>query len=90
MAEQAISPLRRRMIDDVTIRGMGQKTQEDYSRAVRNFIRFFGASPDRFGFEDRRRYQLHMRNEGVGVATINSTVSALHPRSAETTGGLEP
>ena len=77
MTETAISPLRRRMIDDMKIRGMGQKTQEDYIRAVRNFTRFFGAPPDRAGFEDLRRYQLHMRNEGAGVATINSTVSAL-------------
>ena len=77
MTETAISPLRRRMIDDMKIRGLGQKTQEDYIRAVRNFTRFFGAGPDRAGFEDLRRYQLHMRNEGAGVATINSTVSAL-------------
>jgi site-specific recombinase XerD len=77
MTEPAISPLRRRMIDDMTIRGIGQKTQEDYIRAVKNFTRFFGASPDRAGFEDLRRYQLHMRNQGVGAATINSTVSAL-------------
>ena len=77
MTETAISPLRRRMIDDMKIRGLGQKTQEDYIRAVRNLTRFFGAGPDRAGFEDLRRYQLHMRNEGAGVATINSTVSAL-------------
>ncbi len=77
MTENAISPLRQRMIDDMTIRGMGQKTQEDYIRAVRNFTRFFGASPDQAGFEDLRLYQLHMRHEGVGVATMNSTVSAL-------------
>jgi site-specific recombinase XerD len=77
MTETAISPLRRRMIEDMKIRDIGQKTQEDYIRAVRNFTRFFGASPDRAGFEDLRRYQLHMRNQGVGAATINSTVSAL-------------
>jgi site-specific recombinase XerD len=77
MTETATSPLRRRMIEDMKIRGIGQKTQEDYIRAVKNFTRFFSASPDRAGFEDLRRYQLHMRNESVGVATINSTVSAL-------------
>lgn len=77
MTENAISPLRQRMIDDMTIRGLGQKTQEDYIRAVRNFTRFFGASPDQAGFEDLRRYQLHMRHEGVGVASMNSAVSAL-------------
>jgi len=77
MTDQAISPLRRRMIDDMKIRGIGQKTQEDYIRAIRNFTRFFGASPDGAGFEDLRRYQLHMRNQGIGAATINSTLSAL-------------
>ncbi|MDH3664510.1 MAG: tyrosine-type recombinase/integrase [Alphaproteobacteria bacterium] len=77
MTEQAISPLRRRMIDDMRIRGIGQETQRDYIRAVKNFTRFFGASPDKADFEDLRRYQLHMRNEGIGAATINSTVSAL-------------
>ena len=52
MTEKAISPLRRRMIEDMKIRGIGQKTQEDYIRAIRNFTRFFGASPDKAGFED--------------------------------------
>ncbi|MDH3661394.1 MAG: hypothetical protein OEU92_15430, partial [Alphaproteobacteria bacterium] len=32
--EQAISPLRQRMIDDMTIRGIGQKTKEDYILAL--------------------------------------------------------
>ena len=77
MTEKAISPLRQRMIDDMTIRGIGQKTKDDYIRAVKNFTRFFGASPDRARFEDLRRYQLHMRNQGIGASTINSTVSAL-------------
>lgn len=77
MTEKAISPLRQRMIDDMTIRGLGQKTQDDYIRAVVNFTRFFGASPDRASVEDIRRFQLHLREHGVGVPTINSTVSAL-------------
>ncbi|MGI9450903.1 MAG: phage integrase N-terminal SAM-like domain-containing protein, partial [Geminicoccaceae bacterium] len=64
MTEKAIGPLRQRMIDDMTIRGLGQKTKDDYIRAVKNFARFFGASPDRARFEDLRRYQLHLRNQG--------------------------
>ena len=70
MTEQAISPLRQRMIDDMTIRDIGQKTKDDYIRAVKNFTRFFGTSPDRASFEDLRRYQLHLRNQSVGAATI--------------------
>ncbi len=44
---------------------------------MKNFTRFFGASSDRAGFEDLCRYQLRMRNQGIGAATISSMVSAL-------------
>ena len=41
-----ISPLRRRMIEDMTVRGFGEKTQSDYIRHVKNFSMFLGRSPD--------------------------------------------
>jgi hypothetical protein len=41
-----ISPLRRRMIEDMTVRGFGEKTQSDYIRHVKNFSTFLGRSPD--------------------------------------------
>ena len=47
MAE--ISPLRRRMIDDMTIRNLSPATQQSYVYAVAKFSRFFGRSPDRLG-----------------------------------------
>ena len=34
MTKEAMSPLRRRMIEDMTIRGFGAKTQHDYIRSV--------------------------------------------------------
>ena len=40
-----ISPLRRRMIEDMTVRGFGEKTQSDYIRHVKNFTIFLGRSP---------------------------------------------
>jgi integrase/recombinase XerD len=55
MSDQAISPLRRRMIEDVTIRKFAPKTQASYIRAVRNFTVFLGRSPDRARAEDLRR-----------------------------------
>ena len=45
MTEQ-VSPLRRRMIDDMTIRNMTPGTQKVYIRAVKNFSLFFERSPD--------------------------------------------
>lgn len=46
MSTTPISPLRRRMIEDMTVRGFGEKTQSDYIRHVKNFIIFLGRSPD--------------------------------------------
>ncbi|SDR14699.1 Site-specific recombinase XerD [Rhizobiales bacterium GAS113] len=77
MPDEAMSPLRRRMIEDMTIRNMAPKTQHDYVQRVKNFAEFLGRSPDTASFEDVRRYQLHLTASGVGVPTLNQTVSVL-------------
>jgi site-specific recombinase XerD len=77
MSTKPISPLRRRMIEDMTLRGFGEKTQSDYIRHVKNFTIFLGRSPDTATSEDLRAYQLHQRETGVQPPTINSTVAAL-------------
>ena len=66
MTDAPVSPLRRRMIEDMTIRKFAPRTQEGYIRAVKGFSAFFGASPDRASFEDLRRYQLHLVASGAG------------------------
>ena len=50
MAE--LSPLRRRMIEDMTVRNLSPATQQSYLNAVSKFSRYFGRSPDRLGLED--------------------------------------
>src|SRR5256886_7185486 len=77
MTDEAISPLRRRMIEDMTVRKLAAKAQHDYVQRVKNFAAFLGRSPDTASFEDVRRYQLHLAASGVGVPTINQTVSTL-------------
>jgi len=72
-----MSPLRRRMIEDMTIRKFAPKTQHDYLQRVKNFAAFLGRSPDTASFEDVRRYQLHLTKSGVGVPTLNQAVSTL-------------
>ncbi len=67
MTDEAVSPLRRRMIEDMTIRKFATKTQHDYVQRVKNFAAFLGRSPDTASFEDLRRYQLHLASSGVGV-----------------------
>src|SRR5437899_5209008 len=77
MTDEAMSPLRRRMIEDMTIRRFAPKTQHDYAQRIKNFAAFLGRSPDTASFEDVRRYQLHLAGSGVGVATRNQTISTL-------------
>src|SRR5260370_7484083 len=77
MTEQAISPLRRRMIEDMTIRKFAQKTQHDYVQRVKDFASYLNRSPDTANPEDVRGFQLHLASSGPGVPKINTTISAL-------------
>src|SRR5262249_56182376 len=54
-----ISPLRARMIEDMTVRGFKEDTRRDYVRHVRAFAAFIGRSPDTATAEDLRLFQLH-------------------------------
>jgi site-specific recombinase XerD len=77
MTDKAISPLRQRLIDDMTIRKLGPKTQAGYIRAVKNFAAFLGRSPDQANAEDIRRYQLHLASSGLGIPSVNAAMTAL-------------
>src|SRR5947208_8863030 len=77
MTDEAMSPLRRRMIEDMTIRKFSPKTQHDYVQRVRNFAAFLGRSSDTASFEDVRRYQLHLAAGGAGVPTLNQSTATL-------------
>jgi site-specific recombinase XerD len=65
------------MVEDMTVRGFGEKTRNDYIRHVRSFAAFIGRSPDTATAEDLRRFQLKQTRDGVGVPSINTAVSAL-------------
>src|SRR4029078_450275 len=54
MAE--ISPLRRRMIEDMTVRNLSPATQQSYLSAVSKFSRHFGRSPDRLSLVSVREH----------------------------------
>ena len=71
------SPLRRRMIEDMEVRGFTACTQRGYIAAVRNFTAFLGRPPDQADKEDLRRFQHHMRTQGASAANMNMAVSAL-------------
>jgi integrase/recombinase XerD len=77
MTEECISPLRRRMIEDMTVRNFVAKTQADYIRQIKNFTLHLGRSPETATREDVRCYLLHLASSGMGASTINSAGSAL-------------
>src|SRR5437660_9904156 len=75
MAE--LSPLRRRMIEDMTVRNLSPATQRSYVHAVLKFSRYFGCSPDRLDLEDVRAFQVHLVALGISWPALNQTVCAL-------------
>jgi integrase/recombinase XerD len=77
MTSAPTTPLRQRMIEDMSIRQFGERTQHSYVSVVADFARFLGRSPDRAEPEDLRRYQLHLAAEGASPAKMNAAVSAL-------------
>ena len=72
-----VSSLRRRLIDDMTMRRFSRETQRNYIRDVGRFATFLGRRPDTASADDLRRFQVDQREAGVPVPTLNSMVSAL-------------
>lgn len=72
-----VSPLRQRMIEDMRMRKFGEKTQSQYLRAVRQFAKYLGRSPDTASIEDLRNYQLHLVDHGTSPASLNSAICGL-------------
>ena len=54
--------LRQRMLEDLQLRGLSQRTQEAYVQAVAQLARHYGCPPDRLDDEQLRQYFLHLRN----------------------------
>jgi len=77
MSEKPISPLRARMIEDMTVRNFVEKTKNDYIRHVKTFAAFLGRSPHLATPEDLRSFQVHQTETGVRPPTINGSVAAL-------------
>ena len=77
MTEERVTPLRQRMIEDMRIRGMGDKHQKSHIRAIKDFAAFLGRSPDMATPEDLRAYQLHMTDTGITPSTFNTRIVAL-------------
>lgn len=76
-SNQTVSPLRQRMIEDMRMRKLGEKTQTTYIRAMRKFAAYLKRSPDTATVEELRRFQLHLVDQGTSPVTINATLTGL-------------
>ena len=72
-----VSPLRRRMIEDMTVRNLSPATQRSYLHAVAKFSRYFSRSPDRLDIEDVRAFQVFLVSQKISWPALNQTVCAL-------------
>ena len=77
LSDRRVSPLRARMIEDMTVRGFTEKTRQDYVRHAQAFAAFIGRSPATATPDDIRGFQLHQRQSGMQPPSINTAVSAL-------------
>jgi integrase/recombinase XerD len=73
-----MTPLRRRMIDDMMLKNLSTRTINTYISRVSNFARHFGRSPQHLGRDDVRSYLLHLVQEKkVSWSVYNQTLCAL-------------
>lgn len=74
----SVSPLRQRMIEDMTMRKLKPTTQRGYLRSVKRLAVFLGHSPHTATAEELRGFQLDLVNRGATATTINGLLSGLH------------
>lgn len=57
-----MTKLRQRMIEDMQLRGLSEKTQDSYLRAVRQLAEHYHKAPDQISEEELRQYFLYLKN----------------------------
>ena len=77
MPDKPISPLRQRLLDDMTARRYSEKVQKAYVRHVRTITAFLGRSPHTATREDLRRFQLPLAQQPISAGSINAAIAAL-------------
>ena len=77
MSTKTVSPLRHRMIEDMSLRNLAPRTQEHYIRSCKKLAAFLRRSPDTATAEDIRLFQLHLAERGVSICTRNRTMTGV-------------
>ena len=77
MGTDTVSPLRRRMIEDMDARKLCAGTQRGHIRGCKRFAAFLKRSPETAAAEDIRRFQLHLAETGLSIGTRNQIMTGL-------------
>jgi len=86
-----MTELRRRMLDDMALRGLSGNTQRAYVSCVRDLARYYRISPDDLSDEQVRGYLVALVRSGkVAPATVNQRVAALRLLYGQTLGRSVP
>lgn len=73
-----MTALRQKMIEDMQLRGLAERTQESYVAAVRGLAEYYGKSPDKISESELRQYFLYLKNEKkVAASTCTQVLCAL-------------
>ncbi len=72
-----LSPLRQRMMEDMTMRKLTTGTQSQYIREVKNLAGYLKRSPNTATVEDLRCYQLHLVETGLTRTAVNRAITGL-------------
>jgi Phage integrase, N-terminal SAM-like domain len=80
MSTVTISPLRQRMIEDMTARKLCAGTQKGHIQSCKRFAAFLKRSPDTATAEDIRQFQLHLSETGVSICNRNRIMTGVRGR----------
>ncbi len=72
-----MTPLRARMIADVSARNLGPASQVGHLRACKRFAAWLGRSPETAEPDDVRDFQQHLIETGASVCTRNRTMTGV-------------
>jgi len=77
MTTEAITPLRQRMIEDMSSRKLCVHTQRSHIYSCKRFAAFLMRSPDTATCEDLRRFQLHLAETGMSICNRNRIMTGV-------------
>ena len=77
MSKEVVSPLRRRMIEDMNARKLGSYSQRSHIQSCKRFAGFLKRSPDTATADDIRHFQLHLAESGISIQNRNRIMTGV-------------